>query len=72
MNKVVLTIIGALLFVASGCNVGMSLGPQANKETCLNGSIGWSRASVTLPLVSVSAAVHKNKCAVKACTKEEK
>ena len=61
MKKVVLTIVGTLLFVASGCNVGMSVGPQANKKTCLNGSLGWKKASVTLPLVSVTTELHEDK-----------
>jgi hypothetical protein len=49
-----------MLLVASGCSTGVQLGPQANKKTCLSGSVGWNHVSATLPLISVDARVVKS------------
>ena len=60
MKKLVTLTVGTLLFVASGCSSTMTLGPQANKDKCLNVSADWNHVGVTLPLVKVGASVLKD------------
>ncbi len=57
--KTLVTLTVGVLILASGCSTGVQLGPQANKKTCLSGSVGWNHVSATLPLISVDARVVK-------------
>ena len=49
-----------LLGTTAGCTSTVTLGPKANKDTCLNVSAGWSHVGVTLPWVQASSALHKD------------
>ena len=60
MKTLVTLMVGALLFVASGCTSTLVLGPKANKEKCVNGSVGWNHVDVTLPLVRVGSKLHES------------
>ena len=51
MKKQVLVIVGALLFVASGCSSTVTLGTAANEDAVIGASADTSGASVTLPLI---------------------
>ena len=51
MNRVLVTLVGAALFVASGCTSTVTLGPKANESTVLGASAGTDGASLTLPLL---------------------
>ena len=51
MKRVMVTLVGASLFVASGCTSTVTLGPKANESTVLGASAGTEGASLTLPLV---------------------
>ena len=51
MKKVIVTLVGAALFVASGCTSTVTLGPKANESTVLGASAGTGGASLTLPLL---------------------
>ena len=44
-------IVGALLFVASGCSSTVTLGTSANKDGIVGASASPAGASVTLPFV---------------------
>ena len=45
MKRVIVTLVGASLFVASGCTSMVTLGPKANKSTVLGASAGTDGAS---------------------------
>ena len=60
MKKLFIILAGTLIIAASGCSSTMTLGPQANKDKCLNVSAGWNHVGVTLPLVKVGAKVLKD------------
>ena len=60
MKKLFIILTGTLIIVASGCSSTMTLGPQANKDKCLNVSADWNHVGVTLPLVKVGARVLKD------------
>ena len=52
-------IVGAAVFLLSGCTSTLVVGKKANKDGCLNVSAGWDHLGVTLPLVKAKTALHK-------------
>ena len=52
--KKLLSIVGTLLLVVSGCQTGVTLGPQANEAEVLGATAGVEGASLTLPFVKAS------------------
>ena len=60
MKKLVMLIIGASLFAASGCTSTLTVGPKANKEKCLNVSADWNHVGVTLPWIKAGTKVDKS------------
>ena len=60
MKKLTMLIIGASLFVATGCTSTLTLGPKANKEKCLNVSADWKHVGVTLPWIKAGTKVDKS------------
>ena len=46
-----------LLGMTAGCTSTVTLGPKANKDTCLNVSAGWKHVGVTLPFVQASSSI---------------
>ena len=60
MKKMFLITAGALIFMASGCSSTVTLGPQANKEKCLNVSADWNHVGVTVPWGKVGSRVLKD------------
>ena len=50
-----------LLGMATGCTSTVTLGPKANKDTCLNVSAGWKHVGVTLPFVQASSKLDTGK-----------
>jgi hypothetical protein len=51
MKTVLLSIVGALLIVASGCQTGVTIGTKANETEVLGAAAGSKGASLTLPFV---------------------
>jgi hypothetical protein len=49
----------ALLGTAAGCTSTVTVGPKANKNSCLSGSLGWNHVNLTVPLVSAGVKVDK-------------
>ena len=54
MKKVLLSIVGTLLIVASGCQSSLTVCSKANESEVLGVSAGTKGASVTLPLVKAT------------------
>jgi len=54
-------IVGAAVFLLSGCTSTLVVGKKANKDECLNVSAGWNHLGVTLPFVKAKTALHKSK-----------
>ena len=51
MKTLVTLIVGASLFVASGCTSTVTLGPSANESAVVGATAGTEGASLTLPLI---------------------
>jgi uncharacterized lipoprotein YajG len=52
-------IVGAAVFLLSGCTSTLVVGKKANKDGCLKASAGWDHLGVTLPLVKARTELHK-------------
>jgi hypothetical protein len=54
-------IVGAAVFLLSGCTSTLVVGKKANKDEDLNVSAGWNHLGVTLPFVKAETGLHKQK-----------
>ena len=54
MKTLVTIVVGALIFVASGCTSTVTLGPKANEASVFGASAGTEGASLTIPLAKAT------------------